>query len=478
MPADYRALAEEIGRRAGDRVRAAHQDGPDRFRLALEGKGGRADLVLHLDPDLPRLHLADPEPAPRAPSPLAATLRNALAGARLEGAEAVVGERAIALRFSLAGLSRTLWFEGFGRQANLYLLDEAGVVLATPRGEVAKTRGASVGAAFVPSPPRLDERSERVTTEGTTAPSEEISRAAAADEAAREFERRRSALLRDLARESARAAARVTLLEKQAADETEVETWRRRGDLLRASFPRIEPGAGSLRVVDDSRDPPEEVEIPLDPALSPGAQIGRCFAQAERAKRRVAHARATLPTAREEAGELTRLAAVALGAGTAEDIDRIRAAAGLAPLRSPTAPRGPSEAKPWREYLSRDGWTILVGKDAAGNDRLTTRESAPHDLFLHLRGGSGSHVIVRTPRGKTVPKETLLDAAELACFHSSRRSADRNEVDYAERRFVRKPRGAPPGLVALERAKTLSVRRDDDRRRRLLGREGGPSGGE
>ena len=73
-----------------------------------------------------------------------------------------------------------------------------------------------------------------------------------------------------------------------------------------------------------------------------------------------------------------------------------------------------------------------------------------------------------TPRGKTVPRETLLDAAELACHFSARRKAARNEVDYTPRRYVRKPKGSPAGLVALDRSKTLSLRLDEARRARLL----------
>lgn len=85
-----------------------------------------------------------------------------------------------------------------------------------------------------------------------------------------------------------------------------------------------------------------------------------------------------------------------------------------------------------------------------------------------MRAAGGSHVVVPTPRGQSVPKETLLDAAELACLCSTRRDAEHNEVDYVERRYVRKPRGVPPGTVTLEREKTLRLRKDPARRERLL----------
>src|SRR5688572_3921003 len=125
--ADVAGVAAEVDARRGDRVRAVHQDGPSRFRVALEGDR-RLDLVLDLDPDFPRAHLAPAAPAQGAPSPLAAGMRNWIADARVEGARAVPGERALEVRFSLGGLRRTLWFEAFGRHANLYLVDERGVV--------------------------------------------------------------------------------------------------------------------------------------------------------------------------------------------------------------------------------------------------------------------------------------------------------------------------------------------------------------
>src|SRR5262245_31753658 len=86
------AVAAEVAARSGDRVRAVHQDGPDRFRVALEGPSGRTDLVVDLDPEFPRIHLATSGPAPASPSPLAASMRNALVGARVEGASGVRGE--------------------------------------------------------------------------------------------------------------------------------------------------------------------------------------------------------------------------------------------------------------------------------------------------------------------------------------------------------------------------------------------------
>ena len=112
--------------------------------------------------------------------------------------------------------------------------------------------------------------------------------------------------------------------------------------------------------------------------------------------------------------------------------------------------------------------SVLISRNARGNDRLTLHQARPGDLFLHVRGSSGSHVIVPTPRGKTVPRDTLLEAAELACWFSGNRGAAWYEVGHTLKRHVRKPRKAPPGAVVVERARTLRLQPDATRRRRLL----------
>lgn len=470
---------------AGARLRAAHQDGEHRFRLAFDlapgAGGGRRDLVLDLDPDLPRAHLAAAAPAAGAPTPLASALRNLLEGARLEGARAVPGERALALTLSLAGLVRTLWFEGFGRQANWYALDEQGVVRLTPRGSVATARGAPVGARFVPAPPRAP-LAETEPDDGPGGASAHVERLVAEAEAERAEAEQRAHWLRRVRQSAAKAAGTVAALEHMQARGAEAPALRRRGELLRASFHLLREGLAHATLPDYTTDPPGEVEVELDPALAPGEQVARCFRDAEKAERAEAEARARLPDARAQAQALAALAAEAEAGLPTADLAERGAALGLGPA-APRAPTGPGQrgrrgepvrASPWHTYTSRDGWRILVGRDARGNDALTLHEARPDDLWLHVRGAGGSHVVVPTPRGKSVPLETLLDAAELACLHSTRREAEHNEVDHVPRRYVRKPRGAPPGTVTLEREKTLRVRRDPARRERLKATRAGP----
>ena len=131
------------------------------------------------------------------------------------------------------------------------------------------------------------------------------------------------------------------------------------------------------------------------------------------------------------------------------------------------APARQVSAGPHR-FRSRDGFEILVGRSNEENDELTLRIARSHDLFFHVLGFPGSHVIVRAQKGKSVPLETLLDAAVVAVHYSKARDHGRAEVSYTPRKYVRKPRGARPGLVTVERSQTLFVGRDEARLRRVL----------
>lgn len=110
-----------------------------------------------------------------------------------------------------------------------------------------------------------------------------------------------------------------------------------------------------------------------------------------------------------------------------------------------------------RLYTSSDGYEIWVGRSAAHNEELTFRLAKAHDVWLHVADYTGSHVIVRNPSRKEVPRNTLIEAARLAAYFSAARSEPKVEVRYTEQKYVQKVRGAAAGLVRLRRFKTLYV---------------------
>jgi predicted ribosome quality control (RQC) complex YloA/Tae2 family protein len=170
----------------------------------------------------------------------------------------------------------------------------------------------------------------------------------------------------------------------------------------------------------------------------------------------------------------------------AAQVEQIRSALGTALEALPAGIRPRSAAPPgavstareqkrrtellrWaRGYEASDGTKLWVGRDARGNDMLTTRVARPHDVWMHVKGYTGSHVVIVLERGVAPSSEALLDAATLAAHFSDARGNDKVELSWCERRHVRKPKGAPPGQVVASREKNLLLRFEPDRLQRLL----------
>ncbi|GAB3204260.1 putative ribosome quality control (RQC) complex YloA/Tae2 family protein [Pontibacter aydingkolensis] len=112
---------------------------------------------------------------------------------------------------------------------------------------------------------------------------------------------------------------------------------------------------------------------------------------------------------------------------------------------------------PFRVFET-EGYKILVGKSAKNNDELTQRHSYKEDLWLHAKDVSGSHVIIKHQAGKTVPATVLEKAAQLAAYYSKRKSDSLCPVIYTPKKWVRKPKGAAPGAVVVEREKVILVK--------------------
>jgi predicted ribosome quality control (RQC) complex YloA/Tae2 family protein len=100
---------------------------------------------------------------------------------------------------------------------------------------------------------------------------------------------------------------------------------------------------------------------------------------------------------------------------------------------------------------------VFVGRNAAQNEQVTFDRGDPHDLWLHVRGLPGAHVIVKSGRGD-VPKQVIMEAARLAAYYSSARSSDQVDVDVTERRFVKRVPGSRPGIVTYRNERTLLVK--------------------
>jgi predicted ribosome quality control (RQC) complex YloA/Tae2 family protein len=110
------------------------------------------------------------------------------------------------------------------------------------------------------------------------------------------------------------------------------------------------------------------------------------------------------------------------------------------------------------EYALPGGWEVLAGRTDAANDRLSLRLARPGDLWFHIRGMPGSHVVLRVPDDAEPDRVTQELAASIAAFHSKARGAGTVAVTCTDARHVSKPKGAPPGTVTIKKESVLKVR--------------------
>ncbi len=235
------------------------------------------------------------------------------------------------------------------------------------------------------------------------------------------------------------------------------------GDLLLARFHEVPRGAPVVRLAGFDG---AEVDVPLDPEKTADANARGFYDEAARIRR-----------ARERLPELITRARAAWD-DAERLLDRARAGeAGPDEVRAvlPSGQAGgPGEAStlPFRRYRSSGGLEIRVGRGSRRNDDLTFRHSSPDDIWLHARDVAGAHVILRWGREGNPPARDLEEAAVLAALGSKARTSGSVPVDWTRRKYVRKPRKAPPGLVTPDRVKTVFVEPDPELESRLRDEEG------
>ncbi|MGE0159108.1 MAG: NFACT RNA binding domain-containing protein [Gemmatimonadales bacterium] len=262
-----------------------------------------------------------------------------------------------------------------------------------------------------------------------------------------------ASLLSALERALARASGREQRLAREISELPDPAVLRATGDLILARYADIPHGASRARL--DAFDG-SSVEVELDPAEAPHANAARYYRDATKAERAAERLPALLDEARAARARWEKLVEDAkAGALSAE---AAQSALGTDRPRAPAAASERGPALPYRVFRSSGGLEIRVGRGSRHNDDLTFRHSSPGDVWLHARHVGGAHVILRWPGPGNPPARDLAEAATLAALHSKARTSGSVPVDWTLRKYVRKPRKAPPGRVAVERVETLFVR--------------------
>ncbi len=265
---------------------------------------------------------------------------------------------------------------------------------------------------------------------------------------------RRQDVLRSLTRKLKRKRRAVERVRSELERSERAPELRRKGQLLLARKDDFRRGEAKQNLLD--YDGVTRVEVEVDPRLGPVENAESLFRRAKKAGRVAERSPARLAQLEKEI------------AGLEAEIAKTNDASGdeLAGLRKRHAEPGRSKSGPrdeerirFRRYTVSGGWEVLVGKSNRDNDLLTQRVAAPSDLWFHARQAPGSHVVLRRAGRKERPdKRAILEAAAIAAFHSKAGKSSKVAVLYTERRHVRKPRGAKPGLVTVSREDVVLVR--------------------
>lgn len=439
-----------------------------------------------------RLHRVAQRPRQLGAAPrFVSFMRAHVRGGRIAAAGQLGAERIVKLAVTCGGGELLVWMRLWANAANCIVTDPGGRILDAlfrrPR------RGEVSGGDYHPerdlqqllarrAQPRVGDR-HRVPPLRTFGSAElpynervEHHFAALAEQEQAARDERLAA--RERAAAERRTRRLVQHLQRERGAAADHERLQHLGNLLLANLPRIEPGAACV-AVEDFRSGAEE-RIELAPNLSPAGNAAAYFDRAKRARRRLQAVGRRLQQAQQELARL-QAGAAARGGPTAEPGPAAPHAPGSRREAGAAGSHAPAPAAAGRNggvlTLASGPFTLLVGRSARQND-ATLRAARGNDYWLHCRDYPGAHVFVRHLPAKSVPLETLLDAANLALYFSKARGAGQADVYYTQVKYLRRPRTGDRALAATAagrviptRARNLFVRLDQARIQRLLAQQ-------
>ena len=266
-------------------------------------------------------------------------------------------------------------------------------------------------------------------------------------------------LLRLLANHADRLSRKIANQQAELSACAERDTLRIKGDLLSANMYAIQKGETSVKLQNFYDENLAELEIALDPALTPQQNAQKYYKNYRKAK--TAEEKLT-----EQIGlaqtELTYIDSVFESLALAEnerDLNEIRAElAEQGYVRRKAGKKNqkqPALSAPLK-FKTSDGFTVLVGRNNRQNDKLTMKDANNNDIWFHTKNIPGSHTVLVTD-GKAPTETAMEEAAVLAAQHSRAKDSAQVPVDYTQIRYVSKPQGAKPGMVIYVQYKTVYV---------------------
>lgn len=257
----------------------------------------------------------------------------------------------------------------------------------------------------------------------------------------------------------ARTERKLALQREALLDSERGEEYKRRGDLITANLYRLKKGMTSFETVDYYDESCPTVTVELDERLTPAQNAQKMYKLYNKAKKAKEVLTEQIKLWEAELVYLDSVKEFLSRAETEEDLAEIRDElyrSGYASRMKGYKPPKQIKARPMR-FTTTDGKQLLVGRNNIQNDQLTFRVAAKDDIWFHVKGIPGSHVILVT-EGEEPTDRDYTEAAGIAAYFS-KATADFVEVDYTRVKNIKKPQGSKPGFVTYKTNYTAYVKR-------------------
>ncbi|MBO8463886.1 MAG: NFACT family protein, partial [Firmicutes bacterium] len=257
-----------------------------------------------------------------------------------------------------------------------------------------------------------------------------------------------------------RTSKKYDLQLRQLKDTEKRDKYRVYGELINTYGYGLEPEAKSLTCLNYYTN--EEITIPLDSTLSPQENSKRYFAKYNKLKRTYEALTDLIVETKSELDHLESIynsLDIALLESDLVQLKQELMEYGYMKRRYNGGKKEKITSKPFH-YISSDGFHMYVGKNNYQNEELTFKFANGNDWWFHAKGMAGSHVIVKREQGQELPDRTFEEAGRLAGYYSKGRTAPKVEIDYTERKNLKKPPAAKPGFVIYHTNYSLLIEPD------------------
>ena len=246
--------------------------------------------------------------------------------------------------------------------------------------------------------------------------------------------------------------------EKELIESENADIYKIKGELITSYIYMIEKGMESVEVANFYDPEYKNIKISLNTNFTPSENVQKYFKKYNKLKTAKKEITSQMEITKEEIDYLENIMLSIENCENLAELMDIREELGkVGYLRSKNNSKKETKltTKP-HEFVSSNGFKILVGKNNKQNDHLTLKVASNEDIWMHTKNIPGSHVIIKT-EGKEVPDKTIFEGAMLAAFFSKSKMSSQVPVDYTKKKNVKKPNGAKPGMVIYDTNNTIYV---------------------